>query len=153
MIQNCVTVLQLSSLKALFILFFLFRSLGFCTGIQKTLKAQHSSSSAHSLSIHAHPGSCRLQPNPAQKGDWQQKVLRTATPMRCADTILHKNTLCFIQNSLAISDMIRKHQDSEWEADVHTKMDIFSKKIPNFAQKQKRMLQHTFDKLFVWVSP
>lgn len=36
--------------------------------------------------------------------------------------------MCSIQNSLAIHSMIRKHQDSEWEADVHTKMDIFSKK-------------------------
>ena len=26
------------------------------------------------------------------------------------------------------------------------------KKTHNFAPKQKRMLQHTFDKLFVWVS-
>lgn len=64
--------------------------------------------------------------------------------------------MCSIQNSLAIHSMIRKHQDSEWEADVHTKMDIFSKKQNktkhNFAPKQKRMLQHTFDKLFVWVS-
>ena len=48
--------------------------------------------------------------------------------------------MCSIQNSLAIHSMIRKHQDSEWEADVHTKMDIFSKKTKNKQTKKPPQL-------------